>query len=124
MLDHARSKVPFASLVQGFAETANFQSVLGVPPDRIFYSYCLSMVAGAEDAISASRKALSPHGELVIVDFSESNTLPSLARRGLFEWLRTFHVRPLSERLLADASSVTYGPFHYYVIARFSRLEE
>jgi S-adenosylmethionine-diacylgycerolhomoserine-N-methlytransferase len=120
MLGHAGALCPWASLVGGFAESADLRAVHGVPPDRILFSYCLSMVGEPRAALDRARRAIHPKGEVVVVDFADMEGMPTLPRRALRSWLRTFHVKPLEAHLLEDRSArVAYGPMRYYVIARF-----
>src|SRR5690606_7770136 len=65
MLEHARRKCPWAALEQGFAENADLEGLLGCKPDRILYSYCLSMVQDPVEALLNARRALAPGGEVV-----------------------------------------------------------
>ena len=65
--------------------------------DRIMISYALSMIPDWEGAIDASLAALSPGGELHIVDFSQQRGLPGWFRKGLQSWLRSFHVTPRAD---------------------------
>lgn len=118
MLGHARGRVPFARLVRGFAETADYAEPLGGPPDRILFSYCLSMVQDRGAAVRRARAALAPGGKVVVVDFADLGGLPAFARVALLAWLETFHVRPLSEAELSEWGAVaSYGPLRYFVIA-------
>jgi S-adenosylmethionine-diacylgycerolhomoserine-N-methlytransferase len=122
MLDHARRKCSWASLIHGFAEKADYASVLGAPPERVLFSYCLSMVHEPAAALAQARAQVAPGGEVVVVDFADLGGFPGPARRLLGGWLETFHVEP--QRVLGlveGARSVSFGPGRYYVIARFSR---
>jgi S-adenosylmethionine-diacylgycerolhomoserine-N-methlytransferase len=119
MLEHAQRKCPWASLVQGFAEDADFEAVLGRRPDRILFSYCLSMVQEPEKALANARRSLAPGGQVVVVDFSDLGGLPPAFAGGLRRWLEAFHVQPLDVSLITDqGGTLTYGPGHYYVIGR------
>jgi S-adenosylmethionine-diacylgycerolhomoserine-N-methlytransferase len=120
MIDHARARCPWARLVRGFAESADLSSVHGGPPDRILFSYCLSMVGEAKAALARARESVAPGGEVVVVDFADMDAMPA-APRGLFlGWLRTFHVTPLEAPLLEEGATRTvYGPMRYYAITRF-----
>jgi S-adenosylmethionine-diacylgycerolhomoserine-N-methlytransferase len=119
MLAHARKRCPWAKLEHGFAETAPLGDLLGGRPDRILFSYCLSMVKDGAGAIANARAALAPGGEVVVVDFADFAGLPGPAARAFREYLRTFHVEPLGAESLAQASAVRFGPGHYFVVARF-----
>ncbi len=123
MLEHARARCPWASLAPGFAESADLGAVHGAPPDRILFSYCLSMVSDPQAALDRARQALAPKGEVVVVDFADMATMPTPLRTAFRGWLRTFHVTPLEPNLLEDGAAptggVTYGPMRYFAIARF-----
>ncbi len=69
MRRHAQPRVPWARLVDAFAEEVDYASVLGRPPDRILFSYSLSMVGDPEGALRRAVEALAPSGEVVVVDF-------------------------------------------------------
>ncbi|HAA53290.1 MAG TPA: SAM-dependent methyltransferase [Myxococcales bacterium] len=121
MLDHARPRCPWANLYQGFAETFDF-SQLASKPDRIMFSYCLSMVQEPEKALEHTRDALAPGGEVVIVDFANFNKMPKFGQKQLTAWLNAFHVNPIQHTLLSSFDAeITYGPLHYFVIARIRK---
>lgn len=120
MLEHARARCPWARLVQGFAENASLLDVLGEPPDRILFSYCLSMVTDRAAALSNARRAVSASGQVVVVDFADFDGLPAGFARSFRGFLRTFHVEPLTDSDFGDASEVNKGPGHYFAVARFS----
>jgi S-adenosylmethionine-diacylgycerolhomoserine-N-methlytransferase len=123
MLAHARTRLRWAVLAHGFAESADIPAVLGERPQRILFSYCLSMVGDAEAAIVNARRALAPAGEMVVVDFGDLAGLWPPARRALQAFLGAFHVAPVHERLLArHARTIRHGPGRYYVIARLPPL--
>lgn len=121
MLGHAQKRCPWARFQHGFAEVTDYSQLLGERPDRILFSYCLSMVQEQQKAIEHARAMLAPGGEIVIVDFADLDGLPGPAASGLRKWLETFHVKPLDPALLAPhARSITWGPGRYYVIARIA----
>jgi S-adenosylmethionine-diacylgycerolhomoserine-N-methlytransferase len=123
MLAHARKRCPFATLVHGFAERAPFESVMGERPDRILFSYCLSMVAEPGAALARARASLAPGGQVVVVDFADLEGLPRPARTFLRAWVGAYHVRPLRPELVEPgALRVQYGPGRYFVRARFGPL--
>lgn len=62
--------------------------------DRIFLSFCLSMIPDWQTAIRQSLTMLEPDGELHIVDFGQLENLPSSLRFMLRHWLALFHVEP------------------------------
>lgn len=119
MLLTARHACPFAELVHGFAEHAPYSDVLDVAPERILFSYCLSMVEDPDLAIEQARSQLAPGGQLVLVDFADFAHLPRAAGQAMTRWLETFHVRPLSpERLRAHGFALQFGPGRYYLRGR------
>lgn len=119
MLDHTARRCPWARLTRGFAEDAEYLDVLGEPPQRILFSYCLSMVQDPAAALTRAAAALAPGGEVHVVDFADLAGLPRLLRAGLRGWLETFHVAPLRpDWLAARGAELTLGPCRYYVIAR------
>jgi S-adenosylmethionine-diacylgycerolhomoserine-N-methlytransferase len=122
MLEHARDLCPWARLVHGFAETHDYPSVLQEAPDRILFSYCISMVQDGDAALDNARRALAPGGEVMVVDFADLSGLPTPVRALLRRWLNTFHVEPVDEALLRrHGASITYGPGRYFLIARLTR---
>ncbi|CAO1654571.1 class I SAM-dependent methyltransferase [Parasphingorhabdus sp. NYA22] len=62
--------------------------------DRIFLSFCLSMIPDWQGAIRQAVTLLEPGGELHIVDFGQSEKLPPPFRWILQQWLALFHVEP------------------------------
>ncbi len=122
MLTHAARRCPWASLVQGFAEDAEYLDVLGEPPQRILFSYTLSMVRDPEAALARALAALAPGGEIHIVDFADLADLPAPLHAGLRGWLRRFHVEPVGPQwLAARGAHLSLGPFRYYVLAQLRR---
>lgn len=65
--------------------------------DRIMISYALSMIPDWQGTIRAALDALSPQGELHIVDFGDQAGLPHWFKRMLRGWLKSFHVTPRDE---------------------------
>lgn len=123
MLEVAAKRCPWARFQQGFAEDTDYTALLGDRPDRILFSYCLSMVQERERAIEAARRSLAPGGEVVIVDFSDLADVRPPFGGALRRWLETFHVYPLPDTLLGPhARSIKHGPGRYYVIARLPAL--
>jgi len=124
MLVHARKQCPWATLQHGFAEDAALKSVLDAAPQRVLFSYSLSMVEDPVAALRNARKSLARDGEAVIVDFADLRGLAGPLRAGLLQWLRTFHVNPVDLRLLGNDAEITFGPLGYFFIARVRRLED
>jgi S-adenosylmethionine-diacylgycerolhomoserine-N-methlytransferase len=123
MLEHARERCPWARLVHGFAEDYPYHEVLGDRPDRILFSYCISMVQDPDAALRNARSSLAPGGEVLIVDFGDLSGVREPFRSALRKWLATFHVEPVDEALLRRHDAVIeYGPGRYYVIARLKPL--
>lgn len=122
MLAHARARCPWARLEQGFAEDARMRELFGLPPDRILFSYCLSMVEGRSTALANARRALADRGEVVVVDFGDLAGIPAPLADAFRAYLRAFHVKPLDGASLEGATSIRWGPGRYSVFARFSPL--
>lgn len=119
MLEFARERCPDIRWMQGFAESTDYTELLGERPDRVLFSYCLSMVQAREEAVEQARRSVSEGGEVVIVDFADLNGLPEPLASGLRKWLNTFHVYPLEHELLSKfTDNIKYGPGRYFVIAR------
>lgn len=121
MLAHAKARCPWATLEHGFAEDAPVQALLGDPPHRVLFSYCLSMVGDPKRAIANARRSLAVGGQVVVVDFGDLTGLPAIVARSFRSYLSAFHVQPLGDAILADATERHDGPGHYYVVARFGR---
>jgi S-adenosylmethionine-diacylgycerolhomoserine-N-methlytransferase len=119
MIDHASPRCPWARLVHGFAEDAPLAEVLGERPDRVLFSYCLSMVRDRAAALANARAALARGGEVVVIDFSDFEGWPLPAASAFRAYLRAFHVTPLGEGDLRGASEVVHGPGRYFVRAMF-----
>jgi S-adenosylmethionine-diacylgycerolhomoserine-N-methlytransferase len=123
MLEHAKERCPWARLVHGFAEDFPYDQVLGAKPDRILFSYCISMVQDADAALRNARTSLAPGGEVLVVDFGDLSGVQQPFRKGLKKWLEAFHVAPVDEDLLRrHDAQITYGPGRYFVIARMKAI--
>ncbi len=121
MLLHAQARCPWARLAHGFAEDAPLGELLGAPPDRILFSYCLSMVGDRARALANTRAALADRGRVVIVDFGDFGGIPTRLAEAFRSYLRAFHVAPLDAAALAGATSIRWGPGRYYVLAEFAK---
>jgi S-adenosylmethionine-diacylgycerolhomoserine-N-methlytransferase len=118
MLKHAQERCPWARLQHGFAENADYTELLGGKPDRVFFSYCLSMVQDEHAALENARKSLAPGGKVVVVDFADLKGVRTPFRQALRKWLDSFHVEPLDPSILEPFQpKITYGPGRYYLIA-------
>jgi len=119
MLEHARERCPWARLTSGFAESADLAAVHGARPDRVLFSYCLSMVSDPQVALARARRVVAPGGWVVVVDFADMAEMPAAARMALRRWVGAFRVTPLeADRLEVQGARVSYGAGRYYVIAR------
>jgi S-adenosylmethionine-diacylgycerolhomoserine-N-methlytransferase len=119
MLRHARARCPWAALAHGFAESADLAAVHGTAPDRVLFSYCLSMVNEPLIALTGARRMLAPGGSVTVVDFADMASMPPALRAAVRGWIGAYRVTPLDSKLLEDAGArVTYGPMRYYAIAR------
>lgn len=122
MLEFAAKRCPFATFQQGFAEDVDYGNMLSAAPDRILFSYCLTMVQDPVGAIEKAREQLAPGGEVTIVDFSDFQGSPFWIRGALKKWLEIFHVHPLPEELLRPyTDDIQFGPWRYFIIARIRK---
>ncbi|MDE1173171.1 MAG: class I SAM-dependent methyltransferase [Parvibaculaceae bacterium] len=98
-------------LAQGDATSFSPAVLFGVETfDRVFISYALSMIPDWPAAIEQGLRALSPGGELHIVDFGQQEGLPAFFRRGLFAWLARFHVSPRADLFeVAQEAAARHG---------------
>ncbi len=118
MLEIAQARCPWATLRQGFAEDCDYTALLGSPPERVLFSYCLSMVQDADSALANARGSLAAGGQVVVVDFGDLKGVPLLAGP-LERFLRSFHVEPLDAALLRrHGAELRWGPGRYFVTAR------
>jgi S-adenosylmethionine-diacylgycerolhomoserine-N-methlytransferase len=118
MRRHAQPRVPWARLVDAFAEDADYRSILGRAPDRILFSYSLSMIADPARALRRAVDALAPGGEVVVVDFGGFGAVPPMLRESFRGFLAAFHVRPVAFDGLGP-HALREGGLGYYVSARF-----
>ncbi|NVB40353.1 methyltransferase domain-containing protein [Pseudenhygromyxa sp. WMMC2535] len=119
MLAHTRRRLPWLRAQHGFAEDADLRAPFGgEAPERVLFSYCLSMVADPQAAIANARAALAPGGKVIVVDFCDLDGLPGPAARALRRWLEWFHVDPIQPGLLEELGArLRHGPLRYFVIA-------
>lgn len=118
MLRRVRRRCPFARLVEGFAEDCDHTELVGGRPERIFFSYCLSMVGDPNLALDNARSQVAPGGRVVVVDFGDLTGVPGWFGRGLRRWLDAFHVHPLDLSLLdIPGTELRFGPGRYWVYA-------
>jgi S-adenosylmethionine-diacylgycerolhomoserine-N-methlytransferase len=118
MLEVAEKRCPWASFEHGFAENADLAAVIGERPDRILLSYCLSMVRDPAAVIDNARRALSPEGLVVIVDFADCAGLPAPFPGLLRRWLETFHVKPVDTSWLRGVGAhLRFGRGRYWFSA-------
>lgn len=121
MLAHARNKCPWAVLTGGFAEDADLVGLLDAPPDRILFSYCLSMVQEPHKALAHARRSVAADGEVMVVDFGDLADLGRF-RPALRKWLDSFHVHSLPDDIEPLAFDVKHGWGRYWTLMRFSHL--
>jgi S-adenosylmethionine-diacylgycerolhomoserine-N-methlytransferase len=120
MRAHAQSTAPFARIVDGFAEDAPYLAIANGPPDRILFSYSLSMIGDPDEAIAHARVSLAERGRVVAVDFADLGGVPRPLRRAFVRWLDLFHVKPLPSAFYArHRAQVFDGPLGYYRVATF-----
>ncbi len=80
---------------QGDAESFDARSCFSVPGfDRIYLSYCLSMIPDWKRSLQQALRQVGPEGELHVVDFGQMARWPNFARHCLGAWLSRFCVTP------------------------------
>ncbi len=104
MLETARGNLRKAglsekvTLAEGDATHFDPQALFGVGRfDRIFLSYCLSMIPDWQAALAEAARHLAPAGRIEIVDFGDGAGLPGAANAALGAWLAKFHVARRTE---------------------------
>jgi S-adenosylmethionine-diacylgycerolhomoserine-N-methlytransferase len=100
MLDTARASVGRCGLTEritlarGYAEELDVRAVFALEdaPDRIVFSYALSMIPPWREAMEHALRTVKPGGTIHIVDFWDQAGLPRWFRWVLVRWLALFHV--------------------------------
>ena len=118
-------------LGQGLAQTFSPLELFGleVRPDKIVFSYVLSMIPDAPAAVDHALKLLPPGGEVHIIDFDDLSGQNPFFRETLKQWLSLFHVRHDPElleyyKLLERQGKCTrthqslYGNYAYRTVLR------
>ena len=122
MLAVARARCPWARFQHGFAEDAPLEETVGGPPDRVLFSYSLSMIQEPRAAIAHAQRSVAPGGQVVVVDFGQLDGVPSAVRQAFAAWLEAFEVRPRRpEELEAWGGRVVRSRRGYWLTARFER---
>lgn len=82
-------------LAQGLAQTFDPAALFALKrrPDKIVFSYALSMIPDAPQAIDHALDLLPSGGEIHIVDFGHLKRQPAWFKGTLKSWLALFHVR-------------------------------
>ncbi len=81
-------------LKQGYAQSYDPIQMFGLSsaPDKIVFSYALSIIPPWKESVDHTLALLKSGGEMHIVDFGGQEELPSAFRSFLFWWLDKFHV--------------------------------
>lgn len=125
MRAHAMERAPFARIADAFAEDAPYLALAGGPPDRILFSYSLSMIADPDEAIAHARMSVSERGRVMVVDFGDLGGVPRSLRRAFVRWLDAFHVRPLPSIFFArHRAQIVNGAFGYYRVATLAPIRQ
>jgi S-adenosylmethionine-diacylgycerolhomoserine-N-methlytransferase len=135
MLDHARARLDgSARLALGDATSFDpFPLFETTQFDRVVLSYALSMIPDWRGVLRQALAVVAPTGSLHVVDFGDSNGLPSPMRGALNAWLHRFHVSPRLElgveaRNLAARRGlkceVSNGPACYYRLVRIGQRKQ
>lgn len=88
-------------LKQGFAESFDPKALfdLEIAPNKIVFSYTLSIIPPWKEAVDHTLAYLPDEGEIHIVDFGGMDGLPKWFQRFIFWWLAFFHVHHKPEVL-------------------------
>ena len=132
MLDHAEAGLGGkARLALGDAGDFDAMALFGRADfDRVVLSYALSMIPPWRQVVAQALDVLAPGGSLHIVDFGDSNKLPSPLRVGLLAWLDYFHVTPRLELGIGArrqavrrgwTCETVNGPACYYRLVKVTR---
>lgn len=104
MLDTARNSISRSGLADRIrvatADATDFSAanVFGIAsPDRVFFSYALSMIPGWRQALRVAAGQVAPGGRLHIVDFGQCENLPRAFKTALFAFLRHYTVTPRAD---------------------------
>lgn len=100
MLKTAQANINKAGLAHRIyviqADATNFDPFIAFGIDRferVFLSYCVSMIPEWEKAIEHGLNLRSAGGQLSLVDFGQQERLPRLFKRMLTAWLCKYHVQ-------------------------------
>ena len=86
--------------LQGDAEEFDAKSCFSISGfDRVYLSYCLSMIPDWRRALDQALHQVGEDGELHIVDFGQMAWWPAFARRWFGAWLSKFCVSPRADLL-------------------------
>lgn len=96
---------------QGDAEYFDARSCFSVPGfDRVYVSYCLSMVPDWKRAFAQALRQVGKDGELHVVDFGQMERWPAFTRRWFGAWLSKFCVTPRGDlRAVANDLARSHG---------------
>lgn len=94
-----RAKQEYAiQIKQALGQSFSPQSLFSIDkPDKIVFSYSLSMIPPWRESIEHALDLLDSGGEIHIVDFGLQEEQPALFRKFLFWFLDLFHVHPEPE---------------------------
>lgn len=81
-------------LAQGYAQNFDPEALfnLAAPPDKIVFSYALSIIPPWRESIDHALHLLPSGGQMHIVDFGSMDGQPEWFRTMIFRWLALFHV--------------------------------
>ncbi|MEM1009794.1 MAG: class I SAM-dependent methyltransferase [Myxococcota bacterium] len=123
MLTLAQKQCPWGTFAHAFAEDADYTQLFQCTPDRILFSYCLSMFLKPREALENAYRQLAPNGRIEVVDFADLNNTPWFFRIPMKEGLlKTFHVQPLEQGLFHNLPHhVCFGPGRYFLKATLTK---
>lgn len=117
------------SIAQAYSQSFAPKSLFALKkkPNKIVFSYSLSIIPPWKESINHALTLLPKGGEIHIIDFGSQKELPAPFRAFLFWWLKMFHVyyKPEIEDYLGDLAhnkkgtlrfESLYGGYCYYAI--------
>ncbi|KZL18831.1 Demethylmenaquinone methyltransferase [Pseudovibrio axinellae] len=108
-------------LAQGDATRVDPFEKFGIETfDRVFFSYCVSMISPWEDALKNATKLLAKGGQLSLVDFGQQERLPGFFKLLLEKWLSRFHVtpRPNLQQVMSDLAQANSAKLRFLPLYR------
>ncbi len=105
------------SIAQAYSQSFDPKALFSLKkkPNKIVFSYALSIIPPWQESIDHALTLLPKGGEIHIIDFGSQKELPAPFRAFLFWWLKMFHVyyKPEIEAYLAKLAKNNEGSLHF-----------